>query len=158
MAARCAQNGLLTTDGAFAQTSMALGDKLFYNEAFSTSPLILSPFTDLLTIPKALAPVPQSTFSTWTPPGPGVGQQNSYGNDRHQIWTSQIQYPDPIVYKIDLLDAIALVHHLEGAADRCQRPAHHLVRHLRRHLYGRHQALAAGRARSTASTGPSPAP
>jgi len=99
-----AQKGLLTPDGAFAQTSMALGDTLFYKEAYPTSPLILSPFTDLLTIPKALAPVPKSTFSTWEqPPGPGVGQQNSFGNDQHQIWTGKIGYPDPIVYKIDLL-------------------------------------------------------
>jgi FtsP/CotA-like multicopper oxidase with cupredoxin domain len=66
--------------------------------------LILSPFNDPLPIPKALAPVPKSDYSSWAkPPGPGVGQQNSLGNERHQIWPSQIGYPDPIVYKIDIL-------------------------------------------------------
>ena len=32
---------------------------------------------------------------------PGRGQQNSLGNQQHQIWPSQVGYPDPIVYKID---------------------------------------------------------
>ena len=36
-----AQRGLLTADGAFAATSAALGDTLFYIEKFPTSPLIL---------------------------------------------------------------------------------------------------------------------
>jgi len=98
------QKGLLSADGAFAATSTALGDNLFYVEAFPTSPLIVSPFSDPLPIPKALAPVPKSEYSTWkNPPGPGPGQQNSLGNERHQIWPSQIGYPDPIVYKIDVL-------------------------------------------------------
>ena len=97
-----AQRGLLSPDGAFAATSTALTD-VFYIEAFPTSPLILSPFSDLLPIPKALAPVPQSVYSNWAqPPGPGTGQQNSMRNERHQIWPSQIGYPDPLVYKIDL--------------------------------------------------------
>ncbi len=98
------QRGLLSADGAFAATSTSLGDNLFYVEAFPTSPLIVSPFSDPLAIPKALAPVPKSEYSTWkNPPGPGPGQQNSLGNERHQIWPSQIGYPDPLVYKIDLL-------------------------------------------------------
>ena len=98
------QKGLLSADGAFAATSTALGDNLFYVEAYPTSPLIISPFSDPLPIPKALAPVPKSEYSTWkNPPGPGPGQQNSLGNERHQIWPSQIGYPDPFVYKIDLL-------------------------------------------------------
>jgi len=42
------QKGLLSADGAFAATSTALGDNLFYVEVFPTSPLILSPFTDEL--------------------------------------------------------------------------------------------------------------
>ncbi len=75
-----------------------------YIEAFPTSPLILTPFRDQLPVPKALAPVSQSAYSGWSkPPGPGDGQQNSMQNERHQIWPSQIGYPDPIVYKIDLL-------------------------------------------------------
>jgi FtsP/CotA-like multicopper oxidase with cupredoxin domain len=98
------QRGLLGADGAFAATSVALGDALFYIETYPTSPLILSPFSDPLPIPKAAVPVPKSVYSAWPkPPGPGLGQQNSLGNERHQIWPSQIGYPDPIVYKFDLL-------------------------------------------------------
>jgi FtsP/CotA-like multicopper oxidase with cupredoxin domain len=97
-----AQGGPLSADGAFAATSAALGDAL-YVEKFPTSPLVLSPFTDPLRVPKALAPVPKSVVSAWpNPPGPGPGQQNSLRNERHQVWTSQVGLPDPIVYKIDL--------------------------------------------------------
>src|SRR4051794_26011558 len=101
-----AQKGLLSADGAFAATSTAIGDILLYTEAFPTSPLILDPFTDALPIPKALAPVPKSEYSNWAqPPGPGLGQQSSLGNQQHQIWPSdpRVGYPDPIVYKLDLL-------------------------------------------------------
>ncbi|MGY2746490.1 multicopper oxidase family protein [Arthrobacter sp. UYCu723] len=99
-----AQRGLLSADGAFAATSTALSDGFFYLEKFPTSPLIISPFTDPLPIPRALAPVPRSVYSAWrNPPGPGTGQQNSLRNERHQIWPGQIGYPDPIVYKIDVL-------------------------------------------------------
>jgi FtsP/CotA-like multicopper oxidase with cupredoxin domain len=98
-----AQRGLLSADGAFAATSTALADVL-YLEVFPTSPLILSPFTDPLLIPKALAPVQKSDYAGWpNPPGPGQGQQNSLGNEKHQIWPSQIGYPDPVVYKIECL-------------------------------------------------------
>ena len=105
-----AQKGLLSPDGAFAATSTALGDQLFYIEEFPTSPLILTPFQDRLAVPKALAPVPKvgngsvQGYSEWRePPGPGDGQQNSMRNERHQIWPSHQGYPDPLVYKIDLL-------------------------------------------------------
>ena len=105
-----AQKGLLSPDGAFAATSTALGDLLFYIEAFPTSPLILTPFQDQLPIPKALAPTPTvgdgsiKGYTEWNdPPGPGEGQQNSMRNERHQIWPNQIGSPDPLVYKIDLL-------------------------------------------------------
>jgi FtsP/CotA-like multicopper oxidase with cupredoxin domain len=101
------QRGLLSADGAFAATSTALGDGLFYVEKFPTSPLIVSPFSDPLPVPKALVPVPKSVFSRWAnPPGGGPGQQNSLRNQQHQIWPSQIPkvaggpYPDPIVYQI----------------------------------------------------------
>lgn len=98
------QRGLLSANGAFAATSTALGDLLFYIENFPTSPLILDPFTDALPIPRALRPVPRSEFGAWpSPPGPGPGRQDSYGLARHQIWPSQIGYPDPLVYEIDLL-------------------------------------------------------
>ncbi len=97
------QRGLLSPDGVFGAASIAWADAL-YQEAFPTSALILSPFSDALPIPKALAPVPQSVYSSWAnPPGPGNGQQNSLGNERHQIWPSTIGSPDPIVYKIDVL-------------------------------------------------------
>ena len=98
-----AQQGLLSADGAFAATSTALGDLLFYIERFPTSPLILNPFEDPLVVPKALAPVRETEFRSWPlPPGPGLGQQNRVGNDRHQIWPSKIGYPDPLVYKINV--------------------------------------------------------
>jgi FtsP/CotA-like multicopper oxidase with cupredoxin domain len=96
--------GLLSPDGAFTGASTALADTLFYTEVFPTSPLILSPFQDMLTVPKALTPVPQSEYAYWSkPPGPGYGQQNSIGNERHQIWPSQIGSQDPLVYKIELM-------------------------------------------------------
>ena len=58
-----ARKGLLSADGAFAATSTALGDLLFYIEAFPTSPLIISPFRDPLPIPKAMAPTPPAAPS-----------------------------------------------------------------------------------------------
>jgi len=97
-----AQKGLLSADGAFAASSTGLGDLLFYIEAFPTSPLILKPFSDALVVPKAMRPEAPSAYTSWKqPPGPGVGQQNSIGNERHQIWCGQVGSPDPIVYKID---------------------------------------------------------
>lgn len=97
------QRGLLSADGAFAATSTELSDLLFYVETFPTSPLILSPFTDELPVPRALRPVARTEYSGWaSPPGPGNGQQNSIANERHQIWPGTIGYPDPLVYKIDL--------------------------------------------------------
>jgi len=93
-----ARRGLLSADGAFAATSMALGDQL-YIEAFPTSPLIVSPFSDVLPIPTALRPVPPSSLRP--APGPGIGQQNSLGNETHQLWPSRIGYPDPIFYEIN---------------------------------------------------------
>ena len=98
-----AERGLLSSNGVFAAASTALAD-LIYIEAFPISPLILTPFVDELPIPKALRPVAQSEYAAWAqPPGPGDGQQNSLGNERHQIWPNQIGYQDPIVYKIDVL-------------------------------------------------------
>ena len=93
-----AQRGLLSPDGAFAATSMALGDEI-YIEVYPTSPLILTPFADELPIPTALRPVQPTDLSP--APGPGPGQQNSLRNERHQIWPSQIGFPDPIVYEIN---------------------------------------------------------
>ncbi len=97
------RRGLLSLDGLFDAASMAFANAI-YIENFPTSPLILSPFTDLLPIPKAMAPIPVSEFSSWsTPPGPGIGQQtNADPNERHQKWTSDIGSPDPLVYLIKL--------------------------------------------------------
>ncbi len=97
------QRGLLSADGAFAAASTLLADSL-YLEIFPTSPLIVSPFRDPLPVPQALAPTPLSEYSAWSqPPGPGLGQQNSLGNETHQIWPSQVGSVDPIVYKIDVM-------------------------------------------------------
>ena len=71
-----AQRGLLTADGVFAATSAALGDALFYIEAFPTSPLILNPFTDPLPIPQALrAGADGRVYSAW--PAAGAGRRVS---------------------------------------------------------------------------------
>lgn len=98
------ERGLLSADGVFEGASIALADSI-YTEAFPTSPLILSPFVDELPVPEALKPTPQSEYSSWaSPPGPGVGQQNSLNNEKHQVWCndSRVNSPDPLVYKIDV--------------------------------------------------------
>ncbi|MFL6114574.1 MAG: multicopper oxidase domain-containing protein, partial [Catenulispora sp.] len=97
------KRGLLSTDGVFQSASIALADSL-YDEVFPTSPLILTPFTDALPILQAAKPLtPAEVAALPLPPGPGVGQQNSFRNETHQIWPDAIGYPDPIVYKFDLL-------------------------------------------------------
>ncbi|HEY6748453.1 MAG TPA: twin-arginine translocation signal domain-containing protein, partial [Mycobacteriales bacterium] len=95
--------GLMSPDGMFDAASIAMADSI-YIEVFPTSPLILNPFSDPLVIPPAATPVPPAEYQNWPkPPGPGLGQQNSFGNETHQLWPSAIGYPDPIVYKFDLL-------------------------------------------------------
>jgi len=97
------RRGLLSPDGVFGAASTAIADSL-YIEAFPVSPLILNPFNDPLVIPQALRPLsPAEVAALDPPPGPGVGQQNSFGNETHQIWPDAIGFPDPIVYKIDVL-------------------------------------------------------
>ena len=99
------QKGLMSADGLFDSASIVWADKI-YREVYPVSPLILAPFLDPLTVPKALAPTPYSEYSGWKkPPGPGVGQQNSLsGNnsETHQIWPSKLGYPDPLVYTISV--------------------------------------------------------
>ena len=98
-----AGRGLLSKDGVFQGASIALADSL-YDEVFPNSPLILTPFTDQLLIPPAATPLtPAEVAALPLPPGPGVGQQNSFRNETHQLWPDAIGFPDPIVYKIDLL-------------------------------------------------------
>jgi FtsP/CotA-like multicopper oxidase with cupredoxin domain len=94
---RLRQKGLANADGMIDAASIELTDSL-YTEVFTTSPLILNPFTDEMLVPKALSPTPVGELDP--PPGPGVGQQNSFGNETHQIWTSDIGFPDPIIYRI----------------------------------------------------------
>ena len=95
--------GLLTPDGVLGAASIAWSD-LVYTEAFPTSPLILEPFKDELPVLKALRPEPYSEYTSWDqPPGPGMGQQNSIGNERHQKWCSDVPGAnDPLVYKIEV--------------------------------------------------------
>ncbi len=96
------KKGLMSKDGVFEDASIALAGAV-YTEAFPTSPLILSPFNDLLPIPKALAPVQSLTYKSWAQtPGPGLGQQNSLGNVRHQKWSSDVGSPDPVVYELKM--------------------------------------------------------
>ena len=91
------RKGLLSANGLFENESIAFSDSV-YTEAFPTSPLIISPFSDALPIPKALAPISKTEYSAWkSPPGPGVGQQNSISNERHQMWLQ-----DPVVYRLKI--------------------------------------------------------
>ena len=87
--------GLLTKDGVFEAGSIAVAESL-YDEVFPTSPLILTPFTDPLLVPSAATPLTSAQTGTLRPqPGPGVGQQNSFQNETHQMWPSAVGYPDP---------------------------------------------------------------
>jgi FtsP/CotA-like multicopper oxidase with cupredoxin domain len=78
-----------------------------YIEAFPTSPVILSPFTDPLPIPKALAPASEADYHDWKDPvtgklavpGPDNGKQDCDGGT-HQTWTDKLGLPEPIYYKI----------------------------------------------------------
>jgi hypothetical protein len=70
--------GFLNPNGLLSAASQAVADSL-YIEAFPISPLILNPFNDPLLIPKALKPLsPAEVAALNPPPGPGVGQQNSF--------------------------------------------------------------------------------
>ncbi len=92
------ERGLANPNGFVDAASISLADSI-YTEVFPTSPLILNPFTDELLKPKAATPLTTAEIAALpNPPGPGVGQQNSLHNETHQIWTSDIGSPDPIVY------------------------------------------------------------
>jgi len=97
------------------------GGKL-YIEAFPTSPLILSPFNDELTVPPALQPTDPMTWDSpgglpdrkkqdSLPPSPTNDYYNKYGQTlgTHQLWpgdgvTSKYNWlsKDPVVYQIKL--------------------------------------------------------
>lgn len=101
-----AARGLLSPVGILDATSIAFAASL-YDENFPTSPLVLNPFTDPLPVPRALTPVPPTEWKNWAqPPGPGAGQQNSLGNERHQLWPDRLggaSAAEPVVYRLDLL-------------------------------------------------------
>ena len=69
------KRGLLSSDGLFDAASIAWADVL-YVEEFPTSPLILSPFTDPLPIPKALAPEQYVDWTNWIE-RPGAGDRSA---------------------------------------------------------------------------------
>jgi FtsP/CotA-like multicopper oxidase with cupredoxin domain len=103
------RKGLLSPNGVFEASSQALAAKV-YLEVFPTSPLILNPFSDPFNKPMAASPVPYGDWTNWSqPPGPGLGQQNSYGytsangpddNNTHQRWKGYDDDPVPLVYQI----------------------------------------------------------
>ncbi len=94
------RRGFLSPDGVFGAASQAIAESL-YIEAFPVSPLILNPFNDPLPILQAAKPLsPAEVAALSPPPGPGVGQQNSFGNETHQLWVDAVGFPDPIVYDI----------------------------------------------------------
>ena len=65
------RKGQLSANGLFDATATAWAD-VIYKEVFPTSALILSPFQDELTIPRALRPTAWTDYSSWqSPPGPG---------------------------------------------------------------------------------------
>lgn len=71
-------------------------------EEYPTSPLILTPFIDPLPVPVPLKPIAKTEVDRWViPPGNGVGQQDSDGSS-HQVWSSDLQLPDPLIYRIKL--------------------------------------------------------
>src|SRR4051794_6366037 len=81
------RRGLFTRNGFFEAVSAGISDKIYIEDS-PTSPLILTPFVDELVIPKALAPIAKSVYSSWSrPPGPGIGQQTNAGDgkERHQM-------------------------------------------------------------------------
>src|SRR4051812_11417255 len=102
------------------------GGGSLYLEAFPTSPLIVSPFTDELPIPQALRPAdrsnpkdPKNLFDPRTnkqinPTDRTVQDCESnvadgdyfkrYGHvlGQHSVWCDDLKMTDPIVYKIDL--------------------------------------------------------
>src|SRR3954453_1768764 len=96
----------LTASGLAISSGRGASGNL-YIEAFPTSPLILTPFTDYLPIPKALAPVPQAVVDRWpSPPGPD-NQDYVKGAPpfKHQLWPGTAPVADlplPIVYQIKL--------------------------------------------------------
>jgi FtsP/CotA-like multicopper oxidase with cupredoxin domain len=99
--------GALTVPRGIGASGGGGGSGSTYIEAFPTSPLILKPFDEELTIPKALAPVHKSEVDTWSsPPGPD-NQDYVKGAPawKHQLWPGQGVvggYGLPLVYQLKL--------------------------------------------------------
>ena len=99
--------GLLSADGVFDATAIELADSL-YTEAFPTSPVVLSPFTDPLPIPQVLAP---SSL-----PDAGKAKQSNLAKkdgtyQAHQCWSDDAEiiatnggqpYPEPVQYHLKI--------------------------------------------------------
>src|SRR3954454_14483948 len=100
---------MLTASGLAVSSAISAssgGGKL-YLEAFSTSPLILTPFDEPLPIPTAMAPVPKTVVDRWeSPPAPDNQDFVKGGKPHtHQLWpgTAPVAgFPLPIVYQIKL--------------------------------------------------------
>ena len=100
----------LTAAGPAAQNLLrfasgsASADSL-YIEAWPTSPLIKTPFSDPLPIPQALAPISSDVYNTWASV-PYKGPQDHTGRS-HSVMPSDLTYqgkplPDPLIYQIKL--------------------------------------------------------
>jgi FtsP/CotA-like multicopper oxidase with cupredoxin domain len=99
--------GFLSPDGVFGAASQALADSI-YTEVMPTSPLIMSPFTDPLKIPKVLQPVSSL-------PGdlPRKSRQSNlpYANgsyEQHQMWPGEVPadkggpLQEPLLYYVPM--------------------------------------------------------
>ena len=97
------RRGLLSADGLFDAASIAWAN-VIYKEVYPTSPLIVTPVPGRAARAEGAGASAdrRTTAAGGSRPGPGYDQQNSMGNQGHQIWPSQVGYPDPIVYKIDV--------------------------------------------------------
>jgi FtsP/CotA-like multicopper oxidase with cupredoxin domain len=103
-----AERGFLSPNGVFGAASTAWADSL-YTEVFPTSPLIMSPFTQEITNPRALAPTttltpPPSKDKQTNLPSPGGGFQT------HQMWVDEVPsgpLPFPITYDVP----VQVAHH-----------------------------------------------
>ena len=126
-------------------------------EAFPTSPLILSPFTDPLPIPKPMVPTPKAEVDTWSsPPGPdnqdfvkgAAGLQAPTLAGRGRDGDVPVDRTTPDVYQIKLQVAghdftTSMVQPINSPGKNITPPGNSNSR----------AAQAAARARSTASTG-----
>jgi FtsP/CotA-like multicopper oxidase with cupredoxin domain len=102
------QQGLASADGVFGAASIELADSL-YTEAFPTSPVVLTPFTDALPIPEVLQP------SSGLPEAGKAKQSNLKDKNgsyqAHQCWSDDAEimasnggkaYPEPVQYHLPI--------------------------------------------------------